>query len=130
MNASFLSIIVFLSCGQKVSTAKQPFKRVVNCCAGADYQDMNKRRKHKQLEFIWQGTGDADADGGIFTGNFASGNYGPPPGFWWEWSNSPDPPMIEDGPESNVEERVETFVQRCLEVANVTRGRDIMLTMG
>lgn len=95
----------------------------------ADYQDMALRRKEKELEMIWYGSGDAN-EGDIFTGNFASGNYGPPIGFWWEWSNSPDPPMIEDGPDKNIRERVDAFVQRCHEIANMTRGNDIMLTMG
>ena len=95
----------------------------------ADYQDMERRKRAKELEMLWYGSGHGKTDS-IFTGNFASGNYGPPKGFWWEWSNSPDAPMIEDGPERNIEERVETFVQRCFELANMTVGDDIMLTMG
>lgn len=101
----------------------------------ADHQDMALRQERKQLEIIWQGTGDhypSTNSGDVFVGNFASGNYGPPAGFWWEWSNSPDPPIADDPllDEYNVDERVDLFVQRCYEVANVTVGRDIMLTMG
>jgi alpha-mannosidase len=115
----------------------------------ADYQDMKKRSKNKELEHLWRGTGSSascfsssssacsssdstDSSSTLFTGNFPSGNYGPPPGFWWEWTSSPDA-VIADDPdlkEYNVEERVNTFVQRCFELANVTRGKDIMLTMG
>jgi len=109
----------------------------------ADYQDMKKRSKEKTLEHLWRGTGSgpssssssdatSDAASTLLTGNFPSGNYGPPPGFWWEWTSSPDA-VIADDPdleEYNVEERVNTFVQRCYDLANVTRGKDIMLTMG
>jgi alpha-mannosidase len=103
----------------------------------ADYQDMKKRSQDKELEHLWQGTGagpsvSPSASSTLFTGNFPSGNYGPPPGFWWEWTSSPDA-IIADDPdlkEFNVDERVNTFVQRCYELANVTRGNDIMLTMG
>jgi alpha-mannosidase len=112
----------------------------------ADYQDMKKRSNEKTLEHLWRGTGSScsssssssssddttDSESTLFTGNFPSGNYGPPPGFWWEWTSSPDA-IIADDPdlkEYNVEERVNTFVQRCYDLANVTRGNDIMLTMG
>ena len=104
----------------------------------ADYQDMAKRAKAQELEHLWRGTGGGpssskyDESSRIFTGNFASGKYGPPPGFWWEWTSTPDP-IIADDPdlkEYNVRERVDTFVQRCYDLANVTKGRDIMLTMG
>jgi alpha-mannosidase len=125
----------------------------------ADYQDMKKRSEDKELEHLWRGSGSGpsssssaskssssssftaqkhqhenniNAESTLFTGNFPSGNYGPPPGFWWEWTSSPDP-IIADDPdleEYNVEERVNTFVERCFELANVTRGNDIMLTMG
>ena len=125
----------------------------------ADYQDMGERQEKQQLEMVWRGTGGGPScaeaapeeeerkgaapgrgstpssptsSSEIFTGNFASGNYGPPAGFWWEWGSSPDPPIADDPAlaEYNVEERVELFVQRCRELVNVTRGRDIMLTMG
>lgn len=100
---------------------------------------MSLRQKAKELEMVWRGTGGGpsrrtpnDFSADLFTGNFASGNYGPPPGFWWEWGSSPDSPIADDPAlaEYNVEERVEEFVQRCLEQANVTRGNDIMLTFG
>jgi len=105
----------------------------------ADYQDMGKRQAAKQLEMVWRGTGggpscraDGDTSADLFTGNFASGNYGPPAGFWWEWGSSPDPPIADDPrlDEYNVDQRIEDFVQRVMELANVTQGRDIMLTMG
>ncbi|KAI8100833.1 hypothetical protein M9434_005218 [Picochlorum sp. BPE23] len=104
----------------------------------ADFEDMNIRKKNKELEFVWKGSGggpkDCDHDeddDGIFVGNFASGNYGPPAGFNFEFSIS-DPP-IQDDPTMdsyNVPEKVLEFISRCEELAAVTSGDDIMFTMG
>ena len=62
------------------------------------------------------------------------GNYGPPPGFQWEWGTPEgnaepfkDDPNLE---EYNVDSRIEEFVAACLQLSNVTVGNDIMLTMG
>ena len=104
----------------------------------ADWEDMAVRKERKQLEFLWKGSGggpmtcDGD-DGGdlLFTGNFASGNYGPPEGFNFEFAISDTP--IQDDPSLrgfNVEERVEAFVAACEALAGMTRGNEIMLTMG
>ena len=60
-----------------------------------------------------------------------AGNYGPPPGFNWEWGSQDEP--IKDGygfEENNVQSRVEDFVAACMDSFNHTRGNDIMLTMG
>ncbi len=108
----------------------------------ADWEDMSVRKSLKQLEFLWGGTGSGPTTcemgdmGGvgqrmIFTGNFASGNYGPPEGFNFEAAISDTP--VQDDPRLrgfNVDERVELFVKRCYELAAVTRGDDIMFTMG
>ena len=104
----------------------------------ADVKDMNIRKKNKELEFVWKGSGGGpkdcdheDEDDGIFVGNFASGNYGPPSGFNFEFSIS-DPP-IQDDPSMdtyNVPEKVLEFISRCEELAAVTSGEDIMFTMG
>ncbi|GAB4821252.1 hypothetical protein N2152v2_008298 [Parachlorella kessleri] len=96
----------------------------------ADYQDMDYRKGLKALEMVWRGSGTLE-DAEIFTGNFASGNYGPPPGFWWDWWGG-DAPVMDDArlAEYNVQERVDSFVARCKEIANVTRGNDIIVTMG
>jgi alpha-mannosidase len=100
----------------------------------ADYQDMQNRKDNKSLEMIWRGSGfgQSQGAGGVFTGNFYSGNYGPLPGFNFEWFEGQDPPIIDNpaSPEYNVEERVDLFVKGCLEIANATQGSDIMLTMG
>lgn len=94
----------------------------------ADYQDMEHRRNLTAMEVVWQGSGSL-ADATVFTGNFPSGNYGPPTGFAYEWG---DPPLMDDPrlAEYNVQERVDAFVERCGEQAAVTRGNDIMLTIG
>ncbi|KAL4419672.1 hypothetical protein ABPG75_006770 [Micractinium tetrahymenae] len=94
----------------------------------ADYQDMEHRRDLQAMEMVWRGSGSL-LDATVFTGNFPSGNYGPPPGFAYEWA---DPPIMDDPrlDEHNVQERVDAFVARCREQAEVTRGNDIMLTIG
>ena len=63
-----------------------------------------------------------------------AGNYGPPPGFQWEWGTPEgnaepfkDDPNLE---EYNVDSRIEEFVEACRKLSNVTYGNDIMLTMG
>lgn len=94
----------------------------------ADYQDMEYRKRIQAMELVWRGSASLqDAD--IFTGNFASGNYGPPEGFAYEWAC---PPIMDDPhlDEYNVQERVDAFVEQCHVLANVTRGNDIMLTIG
>lgn len=98
----------------------------------ADYQDMARRIDSKELELVWFGSGGGSAPGSaIFTGNFYSGNYCPPPGFNYDWG-SPDPPIMDNPALSdyNVQERVEAFVEACRDYANHTVGNDIMLTMG
>ncbi|KAL4856940.1 Alpha-mannosidase [Chlorella vulgaris] len=94
----------------------------------ADYQDMAHRKNRSALEMVWQGSGSL-ADASIFTGNFISGNYGPPEGFAFEWA---DPPIMDDPrlDEFNVHERVDAFVEQCQRMAASTRGPDIMLTIG
>ena len=60
-----------------------------------------------------------------------AGSYGPPAYFNWDWG-SQDTPIQDDVclDEYNVEQRIDDFVRTCEELANVTRGNDIMLTMG
>ncbi|KAL6770979.1 hypothetical protein ACKKBF_B33465 [Auxenochlorella protothecoides x Auxenochlorella symbiontica] len=98
--------------------------------ARADHQDMDVRRAKKELEFIWapNGTVGGDEDG-IFTVNFASGQYGPPEGFGFEWGCPPiaDDPRLK---EYNVQDRVDAFVWYAQGLANVTVGNDVIVTMG
>ncbi|KDD73762.1 glycosyl hydrolase, partial [Helicosporidium sp. ATCC 50920] len=91
-----------------------------------DYQELAARRAQGHLEFLWRPHGEGEP---VFAGAFASGNYGPPEGFGFEWGAEP----IADDPamgEFNVHERVEAFVQRAQELFASTKGRDVMLTMG
>ena len=104
----------------------------------ADWEDMDSRKQKKELEFVWKGSGggpkncrDENDGRGIFVGNFASGNYGPPQGFNFEYSISDTP--IQDDPSKrgyNLPEKVQEFIARCEELAEITRGQDIMFTMG
>ena len=103
----------------------------------ADHEDMNIRREQKMLEMVWHGVGGKSScnfqkDTSVFLGNFASGNYGPPPGFNWEfgpWSDTPvqDDPSVEG---YNVPSIVDRFLGQCRRLSSVTRGNDIMFTMG
>lgn len=94
----------------------------------ADHQDIERRRAARELEFVWRPAGSPDA-AGTFTVNFASAQYGPPPGFGFEWGCPPiaDDPALK---EYNVDERVEDFVRYARALANVTRGDDVVVTMG
>ena len=53
---------------------------------------MDVRKRKRQLELLWRGSESLDDAAELFTGNFASGNYGPPPGFNWDWGQA-DPQM-------------------------------------
>lgn len=94
----------------------------------ADYQDMAHRKNLTAMEMVWQGSNSLE-DATVFTGNFISGNYGPPEGFGFEWGC---PPIMDDSrlDEYNVQDRVDAFVEQCRAVAGVTRGPDIMLQLG
>ena len=60
-----------------------------------------------------------------------AGNYGPPSGFNYEWGSQDEPFTDHPGwEESNVDKLVANFVTQCMSLAAVTRGNDIMLTMG
>lgn len=98
----------------------------------ADFQDMERRAGQREMEVLWRGArSPSPLSTDLFTGNFPSGNYGPPPGFNWDWGQT-DPQMQDDAELQgyNVQERVDAFVAHCQAQFNVTRGNDIMLTMG
>ncbi|KAK9786492.1 hypothetical protein WJX73_000911 [Symbiochloris irregularis] len=99
----------------------------------ADYQDMERRRKTKELELLWRGSASYGTEADVFTGNFADGNYNPPSGFNYDWGSWDRDNQIQDNvclEEINVDERVEQFVQACKRLGNMTRGNDIMIPMG
>ena len=62
---------------------------------------MEVRKRERQLELLWRGSESLGAAADLFTGNFASGNYGPPPGFNWDWGQA-DPQMQARAPMSTV----------------------------
>ncbi|KAK9810259.1 hypothetical protein WJX72_007477 [[Myrmecia] bisecta] len=98
----------------------------------ADYQDMDIRKPKKQMELLWRGAESYGEDADIFTGNFWSGNYGPPPGFWFEWGQTNDAPVMDNTclMDYNVKQRVDEFVLWAQNYANVTVGNDVMFTLG
>ena len=77
-----------------------------------DYQDMARRIREREMEFVWRTTDAAsDAARDLFSGVlYPPGNW-PPGGFLWEMG-SDDPPMMDD-PElddGNVAARVDAFL--------------------
>ncbi|XP_026378794.1 probable alpha-mannosidase At5g13980 [Papaver somniferum] len=96
-----------------------------------DYQDLQKRKNEKRLEFIWQGSKTLGSSAQIFAGAL-SGNYEPPSGdFYFEVSDAS--PVVQDDPDLfdyNVQERVDDFVANAISQANITRTNHIMWTMG
>ncbi|KAJ4960967.1 hypothetical protein NE237_020877 [Protea cynaroides] len=96
-----------------------------------DYQDRDKRKNEKSLEFIWRGSKTLGSSAQIFAGAFHAGNYEPPHGFYFEVND--DSPIVQDDIslfDYNVEERVNAFVAAAVTQANVTRTNHIMWTMG
>lgn len=88
----------------------------------ADYQDMAVRTPAKRLEHVWRGEASYGASADVLASNFRSGNYGPLPGFNFDWAQ-PDDPVIDnacafDG--WNVEAKVEAFVAGVLDLAAAT----------
>lgn len=53
---------------------------------------MKVRAAARQMEVLWRGAASFGAAADVLTGNFLSGNYGPPPGFNWDWGQA-DPQM-------------------------------------
>eukprot|EP00775_Hariotina_reticulata_P012334 gene12334-12467_t len=98
----------------------------------ADYQDMRTRAAQKQLELLWRPSQSWGKWGQVFTHNYPSGNYGPPPGFDYNWATSWDPPIVDDpqSPEYNVPERVNWFVTQATAWADQMQGNDILFMMG
>ncbi|XP_006393801.2 probable alpha-mannosidase At5g66150 isoform X1 [Eutrema salsugineum] len=98
--------------------------------ARIDYQDREKRKAEKSLEFIWRGSKTFDSSSQIFTNVFPV-HYGPPTGFHYEVSDDYVP--LQDDPRFdayNVKETVDNFVNASLFYANVSRGNHVMWTMG
>ncbi|KAJ4843311.1 hypothetical protein Tsubulata_030219 [Turnera subulata] len=98
--------------------------------ARIDYQDREKRKNDKSLEFIWRGSKTFGSSSQIFTNTFPV-HYSPPTGFHFEVFDNSEP--VQDNPllyDYNVEERVNDFVNVALVQANVTRTNHVMWTMG
>ncbi|CAB4275520.1 unnamed protein product [Prunus armeniaca] len=95
-----------------------------------DYQDRDKRKNDKSLEFVWQGSKSLGSSAQIFSGAFPK-NYEPPSGFYFEVND--DSPIVQDDItlfDYNVQDRVNDFVAAAVSQANVTRTDHIMWTMG
>ena len=89
------------------------------------YQDYEKRKLEKDLEFNWRAEGE-----NVFTGVLYK-HYEAPDGFCFDTS-CVDPPMVtdENSPEYNIYERVEEIVRYLSEQASNYRSENIMITMG
>ncbi|CAK9083304.1 unnamed protein product [Durusdinium trenchii] len=98
-----------------------------------DYQDLQLRQQDRAAEFIWRASPSLGPAAQVFSGLTGSyhGNYGPPDGFQFDVNNLDetiqDDPNLED---YNVKSRVDGFVAAALAQANMTRGKNIMMTMG
>ncbi|MCL7038410.1 hypothetical protein MKW94_014475 [Papaver nudicaule] len=96
-----------------------------------DYQDLQKRKDEKRLEFVWQGSKTFGSSAQIFAGAL-SRNYEPPSSnFYFEVNDAS--PVVQDDInlfDYNVQERVDDFVASAISQANITRTNHIMWTMG
>lgn len=98
--------------------------------ARMDYQDREKRKRDKTLEFVWQGSKSLGSSSQLFTVIFPR-HYDPPDGFTFE-INDVSPPIQDDVLlfDYNVQERVNDFVAAAIAQANLTRTNHIMWPMG
>ncbi|EQC27315.1 hypothetical protein SDRG_14840 [Saprolegnia diclina VS20] len=93
--------------------------------ARIDYQDYEKRKANKDLEFMWQPSPSRGEK--VFTGMIQDG-YGSPHEFFFD-----DCAPIKDDPDLhdfNVCEKVQYFVEKSLERAKHTKGNHIFWPMG
>ena len=101
--------------------------------ARSDYQDMEIRAADKALEHLWRGEPSYGSSADVFTGNFPSGDYGPPKGFSFDWLQA-DPPIVDDtcafSGSNNVRDRVDAFVEAVEKLAAVGVGEDVMVRSG
>ncbi|KAK7360218.1 hypothetical protein VNO77_02200 [Canavalia gladiata] len=98
--------------------------------ARIDYQDRAKRKADKSLEVVWRGSKTFGSSAQIFANTFPV-HYSAPNGFNFEVNNGFDP--LQDDPllfDSNVDQRVQDFINAAMTQANVTRTNHIMWTMG
>ncbi|CDY18591.1 BnaA09g08040D [Brassica napus] len=98
--------------------------------ARIDYQDREKRKDEKSLEFVWRGSETFASSSQIFTNTFPV-HYSPPSGFHYEITDDYAP--LQDDPlldAFNIKDAVDNFVNASLFYANVTRGNHVMWTMG
>ncbi|DAZ95535.1 TPA: hypothetical protein N0F65_005227 [Lagenidium giganteum] len=95
--------------------------------ARIDYEDYNKRKANKDLEFLWRPSKSRGKAWQVFTGQIQD-HYEAPSHFNFER----DPP-IQDDPvlhDFDVCERVDLFVKECLERAKWSKAKHIFLPMG
>ena len=95
------------------------------------YTENLARKANRSLEFIWDSSESLGPTSDIFSGAFASGNYGPPGGFCFDMEHCDD--VIYDDPRLenyNVPQTMDLFYERCMELAGYQRGNDIILNMG
>ena len=94
--------------------------------ARVHYQDYERRKRDKELEFMWQAEGDS-----VFTGILYGASYLEPTGFCFD-TRCTDSPMVTNpnSPEYNVPERVTQFVEYLNDHSAHYRSGHIMITMG
>ena len=106
----------------------------------SDYQDLAARTASADLELVWRGDPSLGASADVLASTFASGNYGPPPGFNWDWGQGDDglvDSVCAARGVRNVDALVDAFVAAVTALANTTRqpgapggDGDVLLTMG
>jgi hypothetical protein len=98
-----------------------------------DYQDMIKRKKESNLEFIWKGS-HSIPEAQVFTGVFSSGNYGPPDQFCFDTMCGyclNDPIVSDESRETyNLDSKVDLFIEALEEELSISRGSNLMMKMG
>lgn len=101
--------------------------------ARIDYQDFQKRKAEKDLEFMWQASA-SNLNSSVFTGVFVGDGYGPPKGFCFDTNVQClfSSPVIDDvkSPDYNVDTFVDKFVETARAYEGAVQGNDVMFLMG
>uniref|UniRef100_A0AC35FAW4 Alpha-mannosidase n=1 Tax=Panagrolaimus sp. PS1159 TaxID=55785 RepID=A0AC35FAW4_9BILA len=94
------------------------------------YLEHDARVKNKSLEFVWS-TSDDFNENQILTGQFYSGDYGPPPGYCFDIMCADDP--IVDAPQLqgyNIDAKVDELIKYIKKQVEAQKHRNVMLMMG
>jgi len=97
--------------------------------ARVDYNEKNERLRNLTAEMVWSSSISLGAESDIFTGILYN-HYSAPPGFCFDLLCTDEPIIDGDTIANNVQERVATFVNYTMNMAQYYRTSHLMMPMG